>query len=642
MIELAAGTIFAGYRLDGLAGRGGMGVVYRATELTLERTVALKVMAPWLIEDDAARARFLREARLAASIEHANVIPIHAAGEHEGLAYIVMRFVEGSDLRALIRREGALAPGRATRIVAQVAAALDAAHRVGLVHRDVKPANVLLDAEEHVYLADFGLTRGPWSTSGPQPTESGVFVGTSDYVAPEQIRGGSVDARADVYSLGAVLFHALSGETPFAGRNHEAILWAHLTEQPPAASGRRAGVPRALDAVIRRAMAKRPPDRYPSAGDLGRAAVAAATGQRSSVPERAVGVGAAAVADSELTASAPVPRRRRRLVWVAAGAVLLIAGAAAWALLRDTGEPTASPPAAAPTPTPTPRPSGPDVRLIDVGGRAISVAAAGDRVWALTGKRTTRLVSIAPATGRTSRVAELPRGGQELEVSGDDLYIVFSSPSQVLRLDAATGRRRATSQVFAGPTRRMDVGLGAVWVTEKSTDPAEPDYLLRLDPTTLATEWRVPMFSGARDVRTGGGRLWVASRGVEQVVRVDPGSGAEMGDLGVGNVPAEIAFGRGAVWSASNDETISRTPLRTRTKIEISVPGKPAGIEVRGRSVFVTALATNRLYRLDARTNRVVGKPVPVCTNPALLDVTAAVWVACPGDRRVARVRYGT
>jgi outer membrane protein assembly factor BamB len=641
MIELAVGTIFAGYRLEALAGRGGMGVVYRATELALVRTVALKVMAPWLVEDDVARRRFLREARLAASLEHPNVIPIHAAGEHEGLAYLVMRFVDGSDLRALIRREAALAPPRAARIVAEVAAALDAAHAVGLVHRDVKPANVLLDADEHVYLADFGLTRGEWSTSGPQPTESGVFVGTSDYVAPEQIRGASVDARADVYSLGAVLFHALTGETPFAGRNHEAILWAHLTEPPPAPSERRAGVPRALDAVVARAMAKRPQDRYPSAGDLGRAAAAAAAGRRPTGHERAVGVGAAALTDSARTVSRRVPRRRGRLVWAVVGAAALIAAAALVLLRRDDApRPSAAPSATA---TPTPTASRPGVRLIRVGGRAISVAAAANRVWALAGTKTTQLVSIAPASGRTRSVATLPRGGQELVVAGDDLYAVFSGVSRVLRLDAATGRQRAESDVFLGPTRRMAVGLGAVWVTERSTDSSQQDHLLRLDPVTLRTVWRAPMANGARDVTTGGGMLWVASRDLQQVVRVDPSTGAVMGDLGVGNVPSEIAYGRGAVWSASDDGTVSRTPLSTRTKVEISVPGGPAGIDVRGRSVFVTALATNHLYRIDARKNRVVGKPVRVCVNPALLDATATgIWVACPGDRRVALVTYGT
>ena len=481
--------MFAGYRLESLAGRGGMGVVYRATELALERTVAIKVMAPWLVEDEIAQQRFVREARLAASIEHANVIPIHAAGEHDGLAYIVMRFVEGSDLRALIRRAGALSPVHAARIVAQVGAALDAAHRCGLVHRDVKPANVLLDSEEHAYLSDFGLTRGGWSTSGQPPTESGVFVGTSDYVAPEQIRGGVVDARADVYALGAVLFHALTGETPFAGRHHEAVLWAHLTEPPPAASARRSGVPRELDAVISRAMAKRPPDRYPSAGDLGRAALTAATGQRVRGPERAVGVGAAAPGDSSLTAAAVAPRRRRRLAWPVA--VAAVAAAATIAFAAWVGrEPD---PKRAPARVPS-APSGPEVRLIPVGGKPISIAAAGDRIWALVGIRT-RLVSIAPTTGKPRRVSGLPRGGEELEVAGDDMYAVFDRPSQVLRLDAATGERRAVSHVFEGrPAGSMS---GSAASGSPSDQATKRGPIISCGST--ARRWR-------RSSRTGAGR----------------------------------------------------------------------------------------------------------------------------------------
>ena len=637
MLEFAPGAEFAGYRLDGLAGRGGMGVVYRATDPALERTVAIKVMAPWLIEDEAAHRRFVRESRLAAAIQHPNVIPIHTAGEHDGRGYIVMRFVEGCDLRTLIRREGRLAPERAARIVRQVAAGLDAAHRAGLVHRDVKPANILLDGDDHAYLTDFGLTRGDWSSSGPQPTESGVFVGTSDYVAPEQIRGGAVDARADVYSLGAVLFHALTGEAPFAGRNHEAILWAHLTEPPP---GLPPGVPRAFDPVIARAMAKRPEDRYPSAGDLGRAAVAAAAGIKVREPERAVGVGVAAPGDSSQTMAAAAPRRRRW--WPAAVIALpaLAAAAFAGATALDSDPPDAPVSSPAPMATATSRPSRPEVRLIRLGGNPVSLAAAGDRVWALVGTRT-RLVSISPATGRARRVAALPRGGEELEVAGDDMYAAFDRPPQVLRLDSRTGERLAASEVFAGPTRRVDVGLGGVWVTERAADETQPDHLLRLDPLTLETELRVPMPNGARDVRVGDGSLWVASRDRQEVLRVDPETGAVLSGLGVGNTPTEIAYGRRSVWSASDDDTVTRTPLGTKQKIEISVPGKPAGIEMRGRDVWVTALATNQLYRIDARTNEVVGRPIRVCVNPGLLEVTATgVWTACMGDGRVAQVTY--
>jgi serine/threonine protein kinase len=274
MGELAPGTVFAGHRIEALAGHGGMGVVYRATHLALDRTVALKVVAPALIEDAPTRQRFLRESKLAASIDHPNVIPVYYTGEEDGIAYIAMRFVQGQDLRTLVRKEGGLGPARAARIVAQVAAALDAAHAAGLVHRDVKPANALLAPGDHVYLSDFGLSKHTLSVGGE--TRSGHWVGTLDYVAPEQIRGERLDARADVYALGCVLYFALTGTAPFPRDGDEAKLWAHLTEPPPRASDRVEGLPRGLDDVIARAMAKRPADRYPSAGDLGRAALAAA------------------------------------------------------------------------------------------------------------------------------------------------------------------------------------------------------------------------------------------------------------------------------------------------------------------------------------------------------------------------------
>jgi serine/threonine protein kinase len=232
------GMILAGHRHEAVVGRGGMGVVYRATQLDLNRPVAVKLIAGALLEDDAARSRFVRESRVAASIDHPHVIPIHAAGEADGVPYLVMTYVAGDDVRGLIRREGPMPPARAARIVVQVADALDAAHAAGLVHRDVKPANVLLGVGDHAYLSDFGLARHVRSIAGG-PTLSGQSVGTLDYVAPEQIRGGQVDARADVYALSCVLFFLLTGEVPFARATDEARLWAHLADPPPKSLRRR-------------------------------------------------------------------------------------------------------------------------------------------------------------------------------------------------------------------------------------------------------------------------------------------------------------------------------------------------------------------------------------------------------------------
>src|SRR4051812_40421793 len=189
--ELATGSVFAGHRIEDGAGRGGMGVVYRASQLALDRTVALKVIAPGLLDDQTMRARFVRESKVAASIDHPNVIPVFYAGEEDGVAYIAMRYVAGDDIRSLVRREGPLRPERAARIVGQIGAALDAAHAAGLVHRDVKPANVLLAEGDHVYLTDFGLTKHTLSVAGT--TKPGHWVGTLDYLAPEQMRGERVD-----------------------------------------------------------------------------------------------------------------------------------------------------------------------------------------------------------------------------------------------------------------------------------------------------------------------------------------------------------------------------------------------------------------------------------------------------------------
>jgi tetratricopeptide (TPR) repeat protein len=294
-LQLEPGTEFAGYLIEDVLGRGGMGVVYRAKQVDLDRPVALKVVAPELAENQDFRERFKRESRLAAQIDHPNVVPVYEAGEHEGQLFIGMRFVDGTDLKALIAWKGRLAPTRAAAIVAQVAAALDAAHERGLIHRDVKPANVLITSageQDHAYLTDFGLMKDTGSQSGL--TRSGAWVGTLDYVAPEQIQGEAIDARADVYSLGCVLYEALTGQLPYQKEGDVSKMWAHVSEPPPVISAVAPDLPPSLDAVIERAMAKERSERYPSAGDLGRAVLAAVEGVAAAEPERSVAQGAAA------------------------------------------------------------------------------------------------------------------------------------------------------------------------------------------------------------------------------------------------------------------------------------------------------------------------------------------------------------
>jgi Protein kinase domain len=305
-VELSVGDMFAGYRIERSLGRGGMGVLYLAVEPGLERHVALKLIAPEAAADEVFARRFAEESKIAASIEHPNVVPIYAAGEEGGIPFIAMRYVSGSDLGRRLTREGRLDPPVAAGLISQVGNGLDAIHAAGLVHRDVKPANVLLSGgpgEDHAYITDFGVARNVATESGL--TQTGRFVGTLDYVAPEQISGGEVDARADIYALGCLLFKLLTGEVPYPRDGEAARLYAHLNDPPPAPSLHATAVSMALDDVVIRSMSKQPEDRYPSAGDLGRAAVAALSGSQPDLPERTVATGAAATRAAETVAPAP-------------------------------------------------------------------------------------------------------------------------------------------------------------------------------------------------------------------------------------------------------------------------------------------------------------------------------------------------
>ena len=364
MVGLETGQEFAGHRIEGVVGRGGMGVVYRATEIDLGRQVALKLVAPELAGDSSFRTRFERECRTAASIDHPNVIPIFDAGEESGLLYLTMRYVPGTDLAEIVAKEGSVEPIRAATIIDQMAAALDAAHEDGLVHRDIKPGNTLVTSNrgrEHVYLTDFGLTKSTAQTGGL--TRSGTVVGTPDYMAPEQWDGtGSIDARADIYSLGCVLHELLTGHIPFERDSDPQKMYAHLSDEPPRVTESKPGLPPELDDVVARAMAKDPKERYPSAGDLGRAAVAAAHGEAARRPERTVATGRAAPTKAATpapgaggpaapgdtvdaaTAAQPPAGGGSRWKWIAAGVAVLVLGIASIGLATGTlgggGDPT--------------------------------------------------------------------------------------------------------------------------------------------------------------------------------------------------------------------------------------------------------------------------------------------------------------
>jgi serine/threonine protein kinase len=374
-LEMAAptriGTEVAGFRIESVLGRGGMSVVYVAEQLRLGRRVALKVLTTELAWDEQFRERFVRESHIAAAIDHPNIIPIYDAGEADGLLYIAMRFVQGPDLKEVLKR-GSLGVGRTIFLIEQLASALDAAHAHALVHRDVKPGNILLEeSTDHAYLTDFGVAK---QTTARGLTSTGHFLGTVEYAAPEQIEGGHVDARTDVYALGCVLYECLTGAPPFSHGTEHAVLHAHLVDPPPSVSRVRPDLSHAFDGLIATAMAKVPDERFGSCGDLANAARNAASGKarrvEGSPPARAETVasvetvlpaglppsGADASSASEPTSppgqpeqNAPAPLTRLTPMKQMLLTVLLVVIAAAasglvvYFLVRGDNETTASP-----------------------------------------------------------------------------------------------------------------------------------------------------------------------------------------------------------------------------------------------------------------------------------------------------------
>ena len=355
MSTIPPGTVMGAYRIDSIIGRGGMGIVYLAEHLRLKRVVALKVLTPELAETPGFRERFERESQLAASLDHPNVVTVYDAGEHDGMLYLAMRYINGPDMATVLSEEGRLDPPRALGIVSQVADALDAAHGLGLVHRDVKPANILVtphgrsDGSDIVYLGDFGLTKRTTSQSGL--TGTGQFLGTIDYVAPEQIEGKPVTGRCDQYALGCVLYQFLTGRIPFTADAEVAVIYAHMSTPPPLVTDTRPDLPEAIDAVVAKAMAKRPEDRYPTC----EAMVAAG--------REALG-GAPAPVAAAATAQAPGPAAPTQAAPSAAETAPATepAAAAATEAARVAGptaaEPTVAPAAAEPAEPTAPRPPG--------------------------------------------------------------------------------------------------------------------------------------------------------------------------------------------------------------------------------------------------------------------------------------------
>ena len=657
MADLSPGSVFAGYHIDGVAGQGGMGVVLRATQLALDRPVALKVIVPELADDLEFRARFKRESLLAASIDHPNVIPVYEAGESEGWLFISMRWVEGSDVRSLISREGSLDPERAVAIVERVGAALDAAHNHGLVHRDVKPANVLTTAgaEEHVYLTDFGLTKRAASAGGP--THTGHFVGTADYAAPEQIKGERADARADVYALGCLLYQAVTGRVPFDRDSEVAKMYAHLNDHPPVVSEASPDLPAALDEVVERALAKDPADRFPSAGDLARAARGALAGTAVVAPERSLARGVAAPVAGPTEAAptvrpeptvpaatvpgggnAPASGGRSRMTPAAIAAVSILALAAAAGLLALTGafsgddgeqklRASGGGTATAPDIASFPAGKGPDGIAVD-GDTVFVTNAAGDtltRLDAGTGKP----IETPVAVGRN------PDG---VAVADGVAWIVNTDDGTVTQLEVGS-ESPSTVPVGALP-EGVALGEQLVWVA--NTGDGTVSRIDRASPQIVGPP--IPVGERPVGVLVDDRAVWITNSRSDSVSRIDPSTARPIGgQIAVGDEPRGVAGGLGFVWVVNKgDNSVTRLRPATGEPVGKAIPvgETPKELAVGLGAVWVANSEANTVSHIDARTGKVVGAPIPVGLTPVGVAVGAgAVWVTNNGDDTVTRIQ---
>jgi outer membrane protein assembly factor BamB/predicted Ser/Thr protein kinase len=595
MTDERIGTEVAGYRIESVLGQGGMGTVYVAEQSSPTRKVVLKLLRPELSTDHAFRRRFIHESEAAATTEHPNIVPIYSAGEADGILYIAMRFVEGTDLRDLIATEGRLDPDRAVQILSQVAGALDAAHARGLVHRDVKPGNILLDRHGNAYLTDFGLIKRSDVSTGI--TLTGQFMGSVEYCAPEQIRGEEIDGRADVYSLGCVLFECLVGRPPFERDTEIATLYAHLEQEPPALSSVALNSNAELDAVVSKALAKHPAGRYATAGDLARDA------------RRAAGVSGGE------RAAVPALPMRGAIAWIAGliGIVAVIVTIAVIVVPTGSGDP---PPAASPRVHPKAVMIDPETGSIEssIGGftyrrvpTVIGDLAAGDggvwvvippmvdhldpvtgtvrgsaavgfpggevavgfrTVWVATGNEVER---VNPATDETLRTVHLedPQGiigAGEIAVGED---AVWATTNRALyRIDPFTGRVLGSTEI-TGSTG-LTAAHGTVWVVDDFTGT-----LTAFDEPSGDAHGSVQIPGSLDDVVAGGGSVWVLDTDAGVVSVVDPERMAVVDTVRVGGDERDIVFGADAVWLADgSDRTVTQIEPATRQTSAVDIPGE--------------------------------------------------------------------
>jgi YVTN family beta-propeller protein len=588
------GTVLAGYRIEERIGRGGMSVVYRADHIRLKRKVALKLLAPELAEDDAFRERFLRESELAASLDHPNVVPIYDAGEVEGLLYIAMRYVDGTDLKALLRKGGAFLPERAVSLAAQVASALDAAHERGLVHRDVKPSNVLLagrTGKEHCYLADFGLSTSASDRSALADPRQ--IVGTIDYVAPEQIRGEEVDGRADVYSLACLLYECLTGHVPFRHASDVAVIYAHL-EEPPA----KAGLNEEFDAVLERGMAKSSEERWETAGALVSAASAALGG----APTVAVRRG----------------RAIRRFLPV--GSALGAAAAAAVAVAVFAGGGGGTDIARADSLVRIDPSGGEAAGAAALEGQPTAVTVCAGNVW-VTGSGG-RVFQVEPRSMTVNRIRVRGTPSDVADV-GQLAAVVSGPPGEVTMIDAQFGRKSGSVPLpSSGPSSTgTAVAYGRdIWVA----NPAARE-LARLAPPYTQVAGSVHLAGRPRFVSAGEGAVWAA--GGRTLWRVDMG-GRVRAQIPLRFAPTALAAGSGGIWLIDKAaRALVRIHPKTRRVTRIRVGRGPQAVAVGAGSVWVANAADGTVSRIDPRRNVVI-RTIPVRSTPIDLVVgVGAVWV---------------
>jgi YVTN family beta-propeller protein len=667
MAEITIGSVLAGYRIEGLAGEGGMGRVYRATQIGLNRQVAVKLIAPELATEPDFRTRFTRESRLTASIEHPNVIPVYEAGEADGRLFIAMRWVEGTDLRSVILTDGRLEPERAVAIAEQVAAALDAAHMGGLVHRDVKPANVMLTAthgQEHVYLTDFGLTKRAGSETGL--TRTGAFVGTPDYMPPEQIKGEHADARTDVYALGCLLFHALTGRAPYDRDTEVAKMYAQLHDPAPTVSEAAPGTPPGLDEVIARALAKDPDERYPSAGDLGRAARAALVGRDPSQPERSLATGLAAPGATELarpgaTELSPAARAEAAEAEADAAARATAGPPApdetAATPVPPTPPPVATPPPGAPAP-PAPRRSGVFPILLAAAliiGVTVTLAAAGvfdsgddggggQSFSDQTGGNGSGDDNGGGQQGQSAAPKVLARaipagdGPDGIAVDGNRVWVSNSRGNALVRIDTDTDEPAGDPIPVGTNPDEVEARDGVVWVA--NTDDGTVTRLEESDPGA-SKEFAVGQ--GPEGLSLGKGSLWVANGDSDSVTRIDLISGTPQPPIQVGNKPIGIHAGKTFVW-VTNSFSGSVTRLDPATGQEVGVT-EDVGRNI--RSVYEafgfiwvsSAVDDGTIQRLDPNSGAKVGPPIPAGDRPKeMAQAGGYLWVVNEKSNNVMRI----